>query len=149
MVAVEESQETGQVPMIVQPLHRYIKELIMILEMAPLSGPRLQTFHSVRVLSFHIVMWMFSPFSTVDLLLLPSSMFVKRPAELIQDQCNLKLSEPELWKKSLRPLNRGGSQRFRLMRFSWAEMLWNTGRIISSSLSHSFCLKILPNIVET
>lgn len=58
--------------------------------------------------------------------------------ELIKDQCNLKLSEPrDFGRKSLRPLNRGGSQWPQLLRFSWAGMLWNTGRRISSSLSPS------------
>lgn len=55
----------------------------MILEMAPLRvDPVFKHSTPVRVLlTFHIVMWMFSPFSLkVDLLLLPSSMFVKRPA---------------------------------------------------------------------
>lgn len=58
--------------------------------------------------------------------------------EKIKDQCNLKLSEPrDFGRKSLRPLDRGGSQRPQLLRFSWAGMLWNTGRRISSSLSPS------------
>lgn len=58
--------------------------------------------------------------------------------ELIQDQCNLKLSEPRVFgRKSLRPLNGGGSQRLQQLRFSWAGMLWNTERRISSSLSPS------------